>query len=99
MSEPCIRVLKVTHLPGDRPLKGFVDIEINGWVLRDWRVIQPSGGPVEVLCPQCSYRDQKGIVRYRSLLTLPPELYQRICVEILNSWWGKETNGGKHHST
>jgi len=91
-----IRVVKITRLVGDRPLKAFVDVQVGNWVIRDWRVIQKPGEPTEVLTPQTSYRDVVGNVRYRSLLSIPAELNQRIRVEILSSDWRKEKDGGQH---
>ena len=38
MVEQDIRVLKLTRLPGDRPLKAYVDIQIGDWVINDWQM-------------------------------------------------------------
>ena len=93
MSKSEISVLKVTRLRGDRPLKAYVDVQIGSWVINDWRIIDRPGKAIEVNYPSVSYSDSQGTIRYRSLLSIPMELRQRVEVAIL-SMWEKEKDSG-----
>lgn len=82
-----IRVTEIRLLSGDRPLRAFCDVKINDWVICDFRVIKQNGQKAFVSPPQVSWRDpQTREIKYKGILTIPPEQKQRIDVEILSAF-------------
>jgi len=96
---PEIKILKIVRLDGTQRIKAYVDLQVGDWTVFDWRVVQrDSGEPIEVVYPQVSYRDKQGVIRYRSLLSLPAQLKQSIDLQIL--WaWEQENKSGTRIST
>ena len=91
-----IEVLEIRLLNDGRPLRGFCDVQINDWIIRDFRIIKESGKRVFVSPPQVSWRDpQTGQIKYRGILTIPPEQKQRIDTQILHAYLEEmeKTNG------
>ena len=79
-----IQVLDIRLLPGDRSLKAFCDVKVNDWILHDFRVLKQNGQKAFVSPPQVSWNDpETGEIKYKGILTIPPEQKQRIDVEIL----------------
>lgn len=93
-----IQVLKVIRLPGDRTLKAYVDVQVDDWIIYDWRILQRPGERLQVSVPQVTYRDKEGTVRFRALLSIPRDLRQRIEVAILSAW-EKELKNGSYISS
>jgi DNA-binding cell septation regulator SpoVG len=80
-----IKVLEIRLMKGEQPLRAFCDIQIEGWVIRDFRVIKQVGQRVFVSPPQSSWKDPNtGQVQFKGILTIPPEQKQRIDIEILS---------------
>ncbi len=97
-----IHVLEIRILSGDRPLKAFCDLRVNGWVVRDFRIIKQNGQKASVSPPQVSWRDPNtGEIKYKGILTIPPEQKQRIDVEILSAFQMEleKRNGKRERST
>jgi DNA-binding cell septation regulator SpoVG len=90
-----IKVVEMKSMNGDRPLKAFATVQINDWVIYDWRIIQQPGQRAWVSVPQVSWKDNDGKVKYKALLSIPGELKQRIEVAILSAW---EKEKGNAHS-
>lgn len=87
MLEMDIQVLEVRLLPGDRPLKAFCDVKVNDWIIHDFRVIKQNGQRAFISPPQVSWKDPEiGEIKYKGILTIPPEQKQRIDVEILSAF-------------
>jgi DNA-binding cell septation regulator SpoVG len=79
-----IEVIDIRLLPGDKPLKAFCDVRVNDWIIHDFRVIKQNSQRASVSPPQVSWKDpESGEIRYKGILTIPPEQKQRIDVEIL----------------
>lgn len=79
-----VKVLEVRLMNGNRFLRGFADIQIGDWIIRDFRIIKKNGTKAFVSPPQVSWRDpESGEIKYKGVLTIPPEQKQRIDVEIL----------------
>jgi hypothetical protein len=93
MSEPEIKILKMTRVQGGHPVKGYVDVQIGLWVIYNWRIVQGPGEPIQVSYPLVSYRDKGGVYRYRSLLSLPSQLKQSIDLQILMAWKLEDQRG------
>lgn len=82
-----IEVLEIRLLNGDRSLKAFCDIKVDAWIIHDFRVTKQNGQKVFVSPPQVSWRDPKtGDIKYKGILTIPPEHKQRIDMEILSAF-------------
>lgn len=95
MNQAEIKVLKIVRLQGTGVLRGFVDIALGSLVVNDWRIIQRQNEPLQVSYPLVSYKDKSGVLRYRSLLSVPSQLKQSIDLQILLAWKQEgQTNGG-----
>ena len=81
-----VEIIELRPCHGNKPLRAFVDIKINGWIIYDWRIVQQQGQRAWVTVPQTSWKDADGKVKYRALLSIPGELKQRIEVAILSAW-------------
>ena len=82
-----IKVIEIRPLSDRRPLKAFVDIEVGDWVIHDFRIIKQNGQKAFVSPPQVSWKDPTtGEIKYKGVLTIPPEHKQRIEVEILSAF-------------
>ena len=91
-----IEVLQIKLLPEGRQLKAFVDIRLDDWIIRNWRVTQQNGGRILIEVPQTAYKNkQTGELKFISILTLPPGIKQQIDIAILQSYRGEveEING------
>lgn len=82
-----IRILELRLMPGDKPLRAFADIQVGDWVVRDFRIIKQNGQRAFVSPPQISWKDpETGEIRFKGILTIPPEEKQRIDTEILYAY-------------
>lgn len=80
-----IKILEIRFLNDGRPLKAFIDVKVGDWVIHDFRVIKQNGQKVFISPPQVSWKDpETGQIRFKGILTIPPEQKQRIDVEILS---------------
>jgi DNA-binding cell septation regulator SpoVG len=79
-----IQVVEMRLLPGDKALKGFADIKLDGILIREFRVIKENGKHPWIVSPQISWKDQGGQIKYKTILTLPDELKGEIDRIILN---------------
>jgi len=92
-----IHIIEMRLLYGDRPLRAFCDVKVNDWVICDFRVIKQNGQRAFVSPPQVSWKDpETGQIRYKGILTIPPEQKQRIEIEILAAFQREmEKSNGK----
>ena len=88
-----IKLIEIRSIAGNGPLKAFADIKIDNLTIHEFRIFKRDGQRVQVQAPLASWRDRDGIIRYRSLLSAPPELMQRIEVTILSGWEKGLRNG------
>ncbi len=95
-----IEIVDLRLLSGDKPLKGFADVRVNDWIIHDFRVIKQNGQKVTVSPPQVSWKDpETGEIKFKGVLTIPPEQKQRIDTEILHAYQEKvEKRSGKNQS-
>ena len=97
MSE--IKILELRLLPGDKPLRAFVDVQLGQWIIREWRVIKDNGKRVWVAPPQLSWKGPDGRIQYKTIVTLPDELKGEIDRIILNRYIGEmEKEANENHS-
>ena len=83
-----IKVIKIRLLnSGNKDLKGFADLQVNDWIVHDFRIVKQNGQRISVLPPQTSWKDPlTGEIRFKGILTIPPEQKQRIDIEILSAF-------------
>ena len=82
-----LKILEIRMLNSGRPLKAFVDVEVNGWTVRDFRIVGRNGHRLSVLPPQASWKDpETGQIRFKGILTIPPEHKQMIDTMILHAY-------------
>jgi len=82
-----IEVIEIRLLPGNRSLKAFCDVRVNDWIVHDFRITQQAGQRISVSPPQVSWKDPgSGEIKYKGVLTIPPEQKQRIDTEILHAF-------------
>jgi hypothetical protein len=86
MNEPEIKILRIIRLPGDRTLKAYVDIELNGLIVCGWRVIEKEGKPLEIQYPTTTYIGKDGQRKYRALISASGQLLQAISSCIVLAW-------------
>ena len=67
-----IKIAKIRLQNNDKPLKAFADIQLeNGWIIKDFRVIQQPGQKAYVVAPQASWRNREGSINFKTLITIP----------------------------
>ena len=91
-----IRVIEIRPLKGGRPLRAFADVQVGDWVIHDFRIIKQDGQKAFVSPPQVSWKDpETGEIKFKGILTIPPEQKQRIDIEILSAFQREveKTNG------
>ena len=82
-----IEVIALRILPGDRSLKAFADVQIGSWTVHDFRIVQQRGQRAFVSPPQVSWKDPgTGEIRFKGILTIPPEHKQMIDTMILHAY-------------
>jgi hypothetical protein len=84
MIEIIIKSIKL--LSGNKPLRGFVDIQLGDWIIRDWRLVKEDGRRLQVFPPQVSWVGQKGEIQYKTIITFPVELKGQIDFAILKRY-------------
>jgi hypothetical protein len=81
-----IQILEIRPQNSGRPLRAFVDIAYEGLTIRDFRIVKEDGKPLTVVCPQVSWKDKSGFIKYKTVITLPPELKGEADRLILNAY-------------
>lgn len=67
-----MKVIKIRLQNNDKPLKAFIDIQLsNGWIIKDFRVVQQPGQKAYVVAPQASWRNREGSINFKTLVTIP----------------------------
>jgi DNA-binding cell septation regulator SpoVG len=79
-----IEVLEIRLLNGDRPLRAFADIRLDGSiVIREFRVIKENGKRLQVASPQLSWKASDGSIKYKTIVTLPDDVKGSVDLAIL----------------
>ena len=82
-----INVIQIRRMFTGKPLKAFADIQIEDWIIRDFRIVGQDGHKLSVLPPQTSWKDpETGEIRFKGVLTIPPEQKQMIDTMILHAY-------------
>ncbi|MBM4340326.1 MAG: hypothetical protein FJ110_12370 [Deltaproteobacteria bacterium] len=92
-----IRVKEIRLLQGHKSTRAFVDLEIGGITVRDFRVCQTNGKP-SVRNPFTSYKDREGILGFKEIISFPVTVQTEINARILNDYFHrvKESRNVKH---
>jgi len=81
-----IRILDLRLQNSGKPLRAFIDIAYGGLTIRDFRVIKENSKRLIVACPQLSWKDKTGFIKYKTLITFPDEIKGEIDRLILNAY-------------
>lgn len=82
-----MKVIKIRLQNNDKPLKGFADIQLeNGWIIKDFRVIQQPGQKAYVVAPQASWRNREGSINFKTLVTIPDDSKWQLESAVLASY-------------
>ena len=84
--------IRPTRKPG--PLRAFADIEIEGLLLKDFRVYQTNGKP-SIRNPFVSYKNKDGELTFRQIIDLPPMVQSEVNALILGAYF-RRTKEQKH---
>ena len=93
-----LELLDIRVLNGNTPLKAFADLRFKdlNLVIRDWRIIQQEGAKMYVASPQNTWKAPNGEMRYKSTITMPDRLRQKIELLVLPEYERakEKKNGG-----
>jgi len=94
-----VKLLDLRMTKGEKATRAFVDIEIYGIKIKDFRVYQPNGNPSPMIRnPFTNYRSptKAGSISYRQIVDLPPSIEKEVHVMILSEYYrrAKEKDHG-----
>jgi DNA-binding cell septation regulator SpoVG len=78
-----VKIIDMKLVPGDKPLRAFVVIQLGDLIVRDLRVVKENGKRPLVLPPQISWKRRDGKIQYKTVVTFPDELKGRIDFAVL----------------
>jgi len=84
-----VQIIDLRLLPGEKPLKGFADVQVGEWTVREWRIIKENGKPYRVAPPQISWKAPDGAILYKTVITVPDELKGQIDFAVLKRFMGE----------
>ena len=85
-----VKVIELRMVNNNRPLKAFADVDVGGWIIRDFRIIKQNGGRAYVSPPQTSWKDpETRQIMFKGILTIPAEQKQLIELAILTAYQGE----------
>ncbi len=68
-----VKDIRFLPLNSNKATKAFIDLAIDGIIIRDFRIYQTNGKP-SVRNPFISYRDHEGKLTFREIVILPPNV-------------------------
>jgi DNA-binding cell septation regulator SpoVG len=83
-----IKEIRLLPLANNKTTKAFIDLEIDGIIIRDFRIYQ-TNGKSSVRNPFISYRDHEGKLTFREIVTLPPNVEAEAHSMILSEFFRK----------
>lgn len=82
-----ITVIEIRPVNDGRDLKAFCDIEYGTLIIRELRIVKRPGQRFSVYPPTISWKDPVSReIKWKGLITFPPEEKQAIDVAILNAY-------------
>jgi DNA-binding cell septation regulator SpoVG len=92
-----VKVIEVRLQANGKPLKAFVDVNLDGMIIRDFRVIKEEGKRLWIASPQISWRNKEGIIMYKTLTTFSDEIKGQIDFAVLTAYQREvEKSNGRH---
>lgn len=90
-----IKVLQIKSINGNGNLKAFATVQVDDWIIHDWRIVQQPGQRAWVSVPQMAWTGEDGNKKYKALISIPGDLKQQIEVAILSAWEEEKKNVSK----
>jgi len=81
-----VKILDVRLQNNGKPLKAFVDIEFNGLVIRDFRIIQQPGQKAYIVSPQTTWKGPQGKSNFKSIISMPNDIKWQVESAILTEF-------------
>jgi DNA-binding cell septation regulator SpoVG len=81
-----VKVTALHRLSSTGPLRGYVDVEFDGWEIRDMRIVQQEGKAAWIAPPQKSWKTPTGETKYTPLVVIPPDAKKQIESAVLAEW-------------
>ena len=67
-----LKILNVRLLKNGKPLKAFADIQLsNGWIIKDFRIIQQPEQKAYVVAPQTAWKGPQGKPNFKPIISMP----------------------------
>ena len=81
-----IKVIAIHFMPnnGNR-IKGFADVKIGDWVVREFRILADWDG-MKVVPPRVSWRGTDGVIKFKTVVSLPQDIKERVNTLILEKF-------------
>jgi len=90
-----VEILKVKLVNRESGLRALVDVKVDDFEFREFRVLQKNNGNPAVAAPQVTYKEA-GRIMYNSIVILPEELRPTVNQAILSAYYRAE---GDQHGT
>jgi len=81
-----VKVIEIRPVQKPGPFRAFADIEIDGLLLRDFRIYQMNGKP-SIRNPFVSYKNKDGELTFRQIIDLPPMVQAEVNATILKAYF------------
>ena len=81
-----VKILDVRLQNNGKPLKAFADINLDGLVIRDFRIIQQPGQKAYVVAPQTAWKGQQGKPNFKPIISMPNAVKWQIESAILTEY-------------
>ena len=89
-----LKILNIRLLKNGKPLKAFADIQLsNGWIIKDFRVIQQPGHKAYMVAPQTAWKGPQGKLNFKPIVSMPDDVKWQVEASILTAFQkAKEVN-------
>jgi len=86
-----VKVLEIRFVGDGRSLRAFVDIQFGELIIREFRITHKPGQKMAVSPPITTWKDPAtGQIKYKGIVTFPPEKKQAIDLAILHAYREEE---------
>jgi DNA-binding cell septation regulator SpoVG len=98
LSEQPIEILALHPMPqnGSR-IKGFIDIRLGDLIIREFRVLAEWNGSFKVVPPRISWKGTDGNMRFKTVISFPRDVKDRINALILSRFTAEEKDAERQH--
>jgi hypothetical protein len=81
-----VKVVEIRFMRGDKATRGFADVLIGDITIKDFRIYQTNGKPT-VRNPFSTYKDATGDLKFREVISLPPNVKGEIDALIITEFF------------